>query len=174
MDMTIFFDRLMLVLKTQDRKQAFFDLCDLYHQVDAEQRDFLRSQWPFEREWFIPRDRTLLLTDFFSSEQRLRAALIYESLEKGETDWRDNLVSLCAIYHSAVRLGLDPERLFEEVAELSGETMAGLLRAFYHRSPEDRSLEAFGYREEATPEGIYLAGWGPDHGRPRYGHVSFR
>ncbi len=178
MDMTIFLEQLSTILGAPDRKQAFFDLCDPYGQANAEQRDFLRTEWPFEREWFLPRARTLLLSDSYSSEQRLRAALIYESLEKGEVDFRDNLMSIAAIYHSALHLGLDPEQIFEEVAGLSGEAMADLLRGFYRRDVEDRRLEAFGYQEELTPDGLYIIyedipseEWEPYDDHNRYGHV---
>lgn len=173
MDMNLFFDRLIAVLEAQDRKQAFFDLCELCRQADAEQRDFLRSEWPFEREWFVPIRQALLLSDSFSSEQRLRAALIRQALVKEVRDWRDVFVALCAIYHTAVRLGLDPDQLFEETARLSEETMADLLRSFSRCSPEDKSLKAYCYQEESTPEGIYLAGWGTNAGH-RYYHIPVR
>jgi hypothetical protein len=165
MDLTVFLDRLDKILEADNRKRAYFDLCDLYCQADAEQRDFLRAEWPLDREWLIPLCTMLLHSDAYPSQRRLRVALIYESLEKGEWDLRDNLVRISAIYHSAVRLGLDPQLLFEEVAGLSGEYMADLLRSFARRLPKERSIEVFGYQEKSSPGGIYLAGWGLYTGR---------
>lgn len=150
--------------KASDRKKAFFDLCALYDQANAEQRSRLRTAWPMKRRWSLPLTRTLLITDIYPSEQRVRASLILFSLQGNRPDFRDDLIELSAIYHCAARIGLDSQRLFEEVARLSGEEAARFLRDFCHRLPEDRDIKAFGFHEEQTPDGVYLAGWGPYKG----------
>jgi hypothetical protein len=55
-------------------------------------------------------------------------ALLLESIENGRHDPRDNLVSLGVIHRSAVAAGIDVERLFEEVAAISSDSMAKVLR----------------------------------------------
>ena len=58
------------------------------------------------------------------------------------------------IYHSAVRLGIDVIALFGEVAEMAPPLMKEILLAFPRRSPEDRSLWAFAYKEAPTKHGV--------------------
>lgn len=156
----LFQTSLSRIEKVSDRKKAFFDLCALYGQANTDQRSRLRTAWPMKRRWSLPLARTLLITDAYSSEQRVRAKLILLSLYESQSDFREDLIEMSAVYHCAVRIGLDPQRLFEEIARLSGEKIARHLRDFCHRLPEDRDIKAFGYHEEQTPDGIYLAGWG--------------
>src|SRR5262249_47707918 len=52
--------------------------------------------------------------------------------------------------------GLDAGLLFEEIAAFSNDSIAPLLRSFWRRSEELRSLKAFGYQEEHTPDGVYF------------------
>ena len=160
----IFQKALATIEKASDRKKAFFDLCVLYGQANADQRDRLRSAWPLKRRWSIPLSRTLLITDIYSSEQRVRARLILFSLQGSQPDFREDLIEMSAVYHCAACIGLDPQQLFEEIAGLSGEEMAHHLRDFCHRLPEERDIKAFGFHEEQTPDGVYLAGWGPYKG----------
>lgn len=160
----LFQTSLARIEKASDRKKAFFDLCALYEQANAEQRGRLRAAWPMKRRWSLPLARTLLITNTYSSEQRVRAKLILLALQESQSDVREDLIEMSAVYHCAARIGLDPQRLFEEIARLSGEEMARHLRDFCHRLPEERELKAFGYYEEQTSDGIYLAGWGPYKG----------
>jgi hypothetical protein len=102
-----------------------------------------------------PPRSAILLNDSYPSEQRLRACLISLSLVPSE-DYRDALMVNCPFYHCAVHLGIDPQLLFEEIAAISNESIAPLLRRFWQRSEADRSLSAFGLQEERTPEGVYF------------------
>lgn len=151
-----FLERLTPILDDEDRERAFFDLCALYRQATGVQREAIRSRWDFGRAWRIPADSTLLcaLPGARPPVERLQAVLLYHSIEGGAIDWRDTLVALCVIYHSALRLGLDAGALFEEVAALSAPTTARLLREFLARPPELRSLAAFGWEEVTTPHGV--------------------
>jgi hypothetical protein len=160
----LFQTSLAMIEKASDRKKAFFDLGVLYGQANAEQRRRLRAAWPMKRQWSIPLSRTLLITDPYSSQQRVRARLMLFSLQGSQSDVREELIEMSALYHCAARIGLDPQQLFKEIARLSGEEMARHLRDFCHRWPEDRDIKAFGFHEEHTPDGIYLAGWGPYQG----------
>lgn len=71
------------------------------------------------------------------AHQRIRIALMFQSIEDGRHDLRDNLTSLTLIYHSAVAMGMDVERLFQEVAAVSSERMGPVLRAFLARRVGD-------------------------------------
>jgi hypothetical protein len=159
MDDQQFLERLCAITNEEDRRRAFSQLCRLYgSEATAEQRDFIRGQWDFGCRWHIPRDDTLTIAaaDPVPARGRVREALLYHSIENARVDYRDNLMSICPIYHSAVRLGLDAEGLFSEVAALSAPEMADLLRGWLRRQPENQSLGAFGQRETLVPEGARI------------------
>lgn len=157
MDDTPYYRRLNNTLWAKDRKQAFFDLCDLYRQVDDNQRKHIRAHWPFQQKWSIPLFTAILIADTYPSEQRLYAALIFESIENvSGGDWRENLIDFALFHHCAIHIGLDPLSLFDEIAALSINPMKDLLHNFARRPPEDRNLAAFAHVEEHTPQGIFL------------------
>ena len=155
------FERVESVAADDRSELAFYRIAGLYAGASDEDRARIRASWPFARRWKIPDDRTLATErpGLPPSRERARAALLYHSIEDCRHDWRDNLVSICAIHHSLVRLGLDAARLFEEVAALSSGDTARILRGWIARKPGDQSLAAFGWREEKTAEGWRLAGW---------------
>lgn len=69
-------------------------------------------------------------------------------------DYRDIIQIMPLLYHSAVRIGVDPQVLFDEAAAYYPNSIARLLNDFPRRSPERRGLEAFYYKEVNTPDGI--------------------
>ncbi|RIQ37783.1 hypothetical protein DY240_00400 [Jiangella rhizosphaerae] len=88
------------------------------------------------------------------SADQLRAALtaaaVFEHLSM--VDPRDTMVGLAPYVHVAGALGLDPARLFTEVADrLPAGDVATLLRTFGAR--DDVTLRAFGWRVVDTPDG---------------------
>ena len=85
--------------------------------------------------------------------------MIYNAIEDFRVDYRDNLVALCVIYHSALAVGLNADALFEEIAELSSASGADMIRGFAHREPELKSLAAFGWEKLESPDGITFKGW---------------
>jgi hypothetical protein len=156
MDDEQFLQRLCEIVAEEDRRRAFSQLCRLYaSNATAAQREFMREQWDFGSRWQIPRDDTLTIeaADPIPPCERIREALLYHSIENARHDFRDNLMSICPIYHSAVQLGLDPAALFSEVAALSAREMADLLLGWLRRDPRDQELRAFGFREIRTPTG---------------------
>jgi len=182
-DDLLFFDRLDAVLREPDPYRAFMDLATLYRAASAEQQELIRKGWRcggarwgapsrllqqlreserrvdllrFARKWRLPDAARLLLpqAEPGAPEARLRALLVHQAIDGGEVDYRDNLMGIVLLYHAAVRLALDPDRLFEETAGISAPSMAALLRSFPRRASEDRSLAAFGYAERPTPDGI--------------------
>jgi hypothetical protein len=156
MDEAAYREILRRIERDPDRKHAYFDLCDQYVQFDPQQRADLCSEWIVKRPWTIPRHRTILLKDRYPSEQRLRACLISLS-HFPSGDYRDDLMVICPLHHSAVHLDLDPQLLFEGIAAIGATSIAPLLREFWQRPEDNRSLKAFGYQEERTPDGVYFA-----------------
>jgi hypothetical protein len=88
------------------------------------------------------------------SPARLLDGLVALIIENYSTDWRDVIIRMAPLYHAAVRIGVDAEELFDEAASYSENEVAGNLSAFPRRSPENRSLQAFGYKAVVEPDGI--------------------
>lgn len=92
--------------------------------------------------------------------RRESPALIHEGLtalaaEAGTgSDGRDSMVSLALLHHSAVKLGVDAARLFEQAASLTVEDFQGAIRSFPLRTPNKRDLAAWGFKEAMTKDGF--------------------
>jgi len=88
------------------------------------------------------------------SRERLLDGLLSLIIENYSADWRDNLTKLAPLYHSAVKIGVDPQSLFTEAATYGNNEVAEIIRDFPQREQESRSIEAFGYKEDYEPDGF--------------------
>jgi hypothetical protein len=78
--------------------------------------------------------------------------LLAIAMEGFEFDPRDALLRLALLYHSAERLGVAPQELFDIAAGVARGPVAEAMRDFTRaRAPEDRTLAAMGYRESSDP-----------------------
>jgi hypothetical protein len=158
MDDLHFDARLTALLASHSSETDFAALCALYRAADSAQRGRLRASVPPTfgyGNWAMP-DRYALATQevpLAVATNRLRDLLTWSAAFPSD-DFRDDLVALAPLYHSAVRLGLDPYALFDEAASMAGTPeAAALIRGFPRRQPEDKSLAAFLLTETPTPEG---------------------
>lgn len=153
-----FEERLAEVVRERDPMLAFRALATLYQRTTPEGRERIRRGWPFARRWRPPDPATLTweLRGEPPPALRCRTALVYHSIEDCRVDWRDNLVALCAVHHSLLRLGFDPRTEFEHAAGLSAHGTAELLRGWVARPPGTQRLEDFGWRATEEPEGWRL------------------
>jgi hypothetical protein len=89
------------------------------------------------------------------SADLIQQGLIALTIEGGKREWTASVVVLAMLYNSAVKLGVDAEKMFADIALLAepGVIQKEMSR-FPHRSPHDRSLEAFFLLEEITAEGF--------------------
>lgn len=72
-------------------------------------------------------------------------------------DVRDLTFSLCTLYHSATKLGVDTQKLFGDVSSMVPFIdLQSEMRGFPLRTPKDRDLAAFGLREVYSGEGFDL------------------
>lgn len=72
-------------------------------------------------------------------------------------DVRDLTFSLCTLYHSATKLGVDTQKLFGDISSMVPFIdLQNEMRRFPLRAPKDRDLAAFGIREAYTKEGFDL------------------
>jgi hypothetical protein len=95
----------------------------------------------------VRRDSPALIT------QGLTAVAILGGID----DVRDLTFYLAALHYSAIKLRIDTRRLFDDVAGLApSEHLQNEIRGFPLRSPKDRDLAAFGFRETLTDGGFDL------------------
>lgn len=117
----------------------------------------------------VPADDAAILTAFAermaslgvreNSRRRLLEGLIALVMEDYKGDWRENVMRLAPLYHSATKINVNPETLFSEAASFGNGEAAEIIAAFPSRDPKDRSLEAMWYREANNQEGfIYEQG----------------
>ena len=150
-----FEQRLAEVLGEQIPKEAFYRLSDLYFISSAEQREDIRHDFKYGREWEYPGVRTLAahLPDEPDRETRIRAMLIALSLVH-TGDSRDTLITLCPIYHSIKAIGKDADAWFRFFADISSPVVASALFDFASRQPEGKSLDAWLWESDVTEQGL--------------------
>ncbi len=95
------------------------------------------------------------------SADLIRLGLLALAVEGGREDTRDSIHCLAKLYHSAMKLGIDVDALFNEVAALTaGKGLSTAMAGFPSRPPEVRDLRAFLLREVMTEEGfVYEQVW---------------
>lgn len=139
---------------------TFTALCEVYRNGNDLVRSFIRSLVPSIRGGSLSWAWTLQI---FSRRMAVRAArsrdknliryaLIAHAIENLSVDVRDNFVSLSLIFHCAATFHPEPEKLFEEVAAMSGPGISSLLRDFVQRT--DRNALSWGWQEVQTPQGV--------------------
>jgi hypothetical protein len=84
--------------------------------------------------------------------QDVRRAIAAIGLAISSTpDYRDDLMQMVLVWHSALALGLDATTEFLAVADRLGEAHGGKwLRSWTERTPQNQSLEVFYYEVEDT------------------------
>ena len=88
------------------------------------------------------------------SRQRLLEGLVALVMEGYKEDFRDNMINLAPLYDAAVKLGVEPQELFNEAAAHLNNAPARDLIEFPQRKPEDRSLEAMYFKESHDADGF--------------------
>lgn len=90
-------------------------------------------------------------------------------IEAERTDFRDILMALSLLYHSANKIGADANGLFRETANLSEPNVAKLLTGFAARPSEEKDLRAsWGYDEVETKSGVGFISWEGKEYHPSY------
>jgi hypothetical protein len=85
----------------------------------------------------------------------IEQGLVALAIENGGQDWRDSIVALFQLYHSASKLGMDVEATFAKVALLAEPgVIKKEMNGFPQRPPESRSLKAFCMAEEIGEDGF--------------------
>ncbi|HVP00412.1 MAG TPA: hypothetical protein VMT15_20210 [Bryobacteraceae bacterium] len=90
-----------------------------------------------------------------NSPDLIEQGLVALVIEDGGRDWRDSVVALFQLYHSACKLGMDATATFAKISSLAESgTIKKEMLGFPHRPPGSRSLQAFCMEEEIGEEGF--------------------
>ncbi len=137
------------------------NLVSLYKRLSPEERETVRSLISERNSYTLLAfaERMAALGVREKSRERLLDGLLALILENYNADWRDNVTKLAPLYHSAVKIGTDPQGLFTEAASYDNNEVAEVIREFPQREPDNRSLEAFAYREHYGVDGFRYK-WG--------------
>jgi hypothetical protein len=85
----------------------------------------------------------------------IEKGLVALVIENGGDDWRDSLLVLFQLYHSAKKLGMDAEETFARISLLAEPgVIKKEMRGFPLRPPGSRDLQAFCMAEEEAEDGF--------------------
>jgi len=88
-------------------------------------------------------------------EEKIFKGLIALAVENRVFDWRDSMMVLVLLHHSAAKIGADASQLFQRAAAISTpQTSEGFLQ-FAARALENLDLAKFGYQEGTDSEGNF-------------------
>lgn len=135
---------------------------DIFVKATKEEQSFIISSFSddYSSTFFLFSERMACLAVRERSEKYLFEGLIAHAIEGAKFDWRENILVLSLIYHSAVKIGVDPVTLFKRASEFAEEPIAHIIHEFPDRKPEDRSIEAMGYIESSDKDGFkYKRTW---------------
>ena len=87
--------------------------------------------------------------------EKVFKGLVALAVENRVFDWRESMMVLVLLHHSAAKIGADASPLFHRAAAISTpQTSEGLLQ-FSSRAPESLELAKFGYQEGTDSEGNF-------------------
>jgi hypothetical protein len=88
-------------------------------------------------------------------EEKVFRGLVALAIENRVFDWRDSMMVLVLLRHSAAKIGADASQLFQRAGAISTpQTSEGFLQ-FSARAPENLDLAKFGYQEGTDSEGNF-------------------
>jgi hypothetical protein len=142
---------------------ALADLSRRYAQADDAERARMRDAISME-EFYTLLDFARRASVFGLRERqggRLAAGLTAVSMvEQERVDYRDILVALSLLHHSAARVGADPAKLFRDAARLAEPNTRQLILGFLARPQQEKSLrDAWGHDEVETEGGVGFIGY---------------
>lgn len=91
-----------------------------------------------------------------NSRELLVKGLYANVIEGANSDFRDNLMRLTLLYHSAIILGLDAQEEFQIVADNTEGKGKDLIVSYIKRTPDLKTLKCMGYKTTSEPEFDYV------------------
>ncbi len=104
------------------------------------------------------------------NRERLKLGMIaVAAIDVNRVDYRDPMLALSLICHSADRNAVDAQNLMYEVLGLGMPKTAELMSGLVDRSPEQRNIRSqWGFDEVSTDIGLGFIGWGFEPYQPSY------
>lgn len=142
------------LVNQSNRATAAVALARLFISALASHRESILAGWPFGAEWPYPDPARLGCSrgEKVPARDRIVASLVLDYLEEVFGS-REHLIALSATYRACEVAGLDPARVFEEVAGALDADGANWLRSFLRRGQSERELGAFGLVERRNEDG---------------------
>jgi hypothetical protein len=148
------------------------DLCQDFAKNDAATRAKIRASMSMDEFYTIltfSRRAAVFAIRKQESDFIANGLTAIAMIEKERVDFRDILIALSLLYHSAKRIGKNADQLFQDAATLSETNVSELIIGFIKQSPEKNDLRsAWGYEEVETEEGIGFIEWMGTEYNPTY------
>lgn len=140
------------------------DLCRRYASADLEQRSATRDSLSLDEFYslmtFSKRAAVFALRTK-NPETVVDGLTVVAMIEQERVDFRDILICLALLYHTAVRIGEDADDLFRRSAKLAQSEVAEMLNGFVTQTSDYRDLRSsWGFDEVETQHGLGFVGWG--------------
>lgn len=99
--------------------------------------------------------RMTMLSVRQNSRDYLLKGLVALSLVADKYDYREVLMEVSLVYHSAEKLNVDPRQLFSVASNYSSsESIRQLIMGYLDRSLENRDIKKMGFKEVHGPSGL--------------------
>ncbi len=140
------------------------ELCRRYAESDAQQRSEIRnsiSMGEFYTLLTFGRRSAVFAMRRRETEVAADGLTAVAMIDQERVDFRDILICLALLYHSATDAGADADEMLRRAATLADPGTAELLIGFADQTPQHRDLRtSWGYDEVETDDGVGLIGWG--------------
>lgn len=88
------------------------------------------------------------------SKEKLFEGLAALVLDGGKFDSRENITVMAPLYDAALKIGVNPETLFTQAADLASNEVSDVLRTFPSRPDESKSLICMQFVESEDEDGF--------------------
>jgi hypothetical protein len=124
-------------------------ICDQYSDAVPEERKKINSLVTPEISFlFFMYGKTMAVEAVHEQDEaKIFKGLVALAVENQVFDWRDSLIVLPLLYHSAIKIGADAPNLFRRAAAVSTSQTADSFLQFLARTPEQRDIVKFGFKE---------------------------
>jgi hypothetical protein len=148
------------------------DLCQDFTNRDEPARQQIRHSISMD-EFYTLLTFSMRAAVFAMREQNkewlVKGLTALSMIEAKRTDFRDILVALSLLHHSAQRIQANPDQLLRNAAALSEPDVSKLITEFIERPPDDKDLRtSWGQDEVETKDGTGFIGWGFKSYHPTY------
>jgi len=138
------------------------EVLDMFRRANPDERAWLSAQFRSDHSstFTCYAERMAIWAVRLKQPELILKGLLALALDDGRFDDREDILIMAPLYHSAVKLGLDPKPLFLQAADVAGPGLATTLRQFPDRPESNRNLASMGYIETKSPEGFgYRRNW---------------